>query len=141
MAADTIVDTGAILALLDKKDRWHRLCSDTFGRLNLPLVTTEAVLTEVFHLIRRSRTEMEAVWGLLESGVIALASIDHSELRRIHRLMSQYRDLPMDFADAALVHLGEREAIAAVFTLDQNDFAAYRTSGKRAFHILPAERP
>ena len=141
MAADTIVDTGAILALLDKKDKWHRLCSDTLGQLSLPLLTTEAVLTEVFHLIRRSRTEMEAVWGLLESGVVALASINHSELRRIHNMMSQYKDLPMDFADATLVHLGEREAIVAVFTLDQKDFGAYRTSGKRAFHILPTERP
>ena len=141
MAADTIVDSGAILALLDKKDRWHALCTDTLRQLPLPLLTTEAVLTEVFHLIRRSRTEMESVWTLLDSGVIVLASLDNSELRMIHFRMSRYKDVPMDFADATLVHLGEKENITAVFTVDQNDFAAYRLAGKRRFHILPRERP
>jgi predicted nucleic acid-binding protein len=141
MAADVIVDTGAILALLDENDRWHALCSDALRQLRLPLLTSEAVLTEVFHLIRRSRTEMEAVWTLVHSGVIVLATIDNSELHRIQALMSRYKDLPMDFADATLVHLGEREAITAVFTLDQNDFATYRINGVRRFHILPVERP
>jgi len=47
----------------------------------------------------------------------------------------------MDFADATLVHLGEREAITAVFTLDQNDFATYRINGVRRFHILPSRGP
>lgn len=141
MAADVIVDTGAILALLDENDRWHQICSRVVRQLRLPLLTTEAVLTEVFHLIRRSRTEMEAVWTLLDSRVVLLATIENSELQRIQALMSRYKDLPMDFADATLVYLGEREAIAAVFTLDQNDFATYRISGKRRFHIIPVERP
>jgi len=141
MAADVIVDTGAILALLDARDRWHALCSATLRQLRLPLLTTEAILTEVFHLIRRSRTEMRAVWTLLDAGVIVLATIDNSELHRIQALMSRYKDLPMDFADATLVYLGEREAITAVFTLDQNDFATYRIAGRRRFHILPVERP
>lgn len=141
MAADVIVDTGAILALLDEKDRWHPLCSDTLRQLRLPLLTTEAILTEVFHLIRRSRTEMEAVWTLLDSGVIEIATIDKSDLHGIQALMSRYKDLPMDFADATLVHLGEREGITAVFTLDQNDFATYRIAGKRHLHILPVEKP
>jgi len=141
MAADVIVDTGAILALLDENDRWHAFCLHALRQLRLPLLTTEAVLTEVFHLIRRSRTEMEAVWTLFHSGVIVLATIDNSELHRIQALMSRYKDLPMDFADATLVYLGERESITAVFTLDQNDFAVYRIAGKRRFHILPVERP
>jgi len=141
MAADVIVDTGAILALLDEKDRWHEVCLGALRQVRLPLLTTEAVLTEVFHLIRRSRTEMEAVWTLLDSRVIVLATIDNSELPPIQALMSRYKDLPMDFADATLVYIGEREAITAVFTLDQNDFATYRIAGKRRFHILPVERP
>jgi len=141
MAADVNVDTGAILALLDENDRWHTVCSETLRQLRLPLLTTEAVLTEVFHLIRRSRTEKEAVWRLLSSGVIVLATIDNWELHRIQALMSPYKDLPMDFADGTLVYLGEREAITAVITVDQNDFATYRISGKRQFHILPVERP
>jgi predicted nucleic acid-binding protein len=55
--------------------------------------------------------------------------------------MLRYKDLPMDFADATLVYLAERENISAIFTVDQGDFAAYRIAGKRRFHILPVERP
>jgi predicted nucleic acid-binding protein len=48
MAADALVDTGAILALQDRTDRWHRICVDTFRQLRLPLLTSEAVVTELF---------------------------------------------------------------------------------------------
>jgi uncharacterized protein len=141
MAADVLIDTGAILALLDKADRWHAPCLDTIGKLRFPLLTSQAVLTEVFHLIRRSRTEMDAVWGLLRSGTIVLTTIEHSELAQISALMTRYRDRPMDFADATLVFLAERESIQTIFTVDQSDFATYRIAGKRRFRILPVEHP
>lgn len=141
MAAEVLIDTGAIIALLDRGDRWHRTCQDTLRKLRLPLLTTEAVLTETFHLIHRSRTEIEAVWGQLSSGMIAMVSIDHDELPQIAALMARYKDRPMDFADATLVYLAHRESIKAIFTVDQNDFSTYRISGRRRFHILPVKRP
>jgi uncharacterized protein len=141
MAAEVLIDTGAILALLDKADRWHVLCVSTIAMLRLPLLTSEAVLTETFHLIRRSKTEMDAVWALLRSGTIVLTTIEHSELAQISTLMTRYKDRPMDFADATLVFLAERESIQAIFTVDQSDFATYRIAGKRRFRILPAEHP
>ncbi|HTX37189.1 MAG TPA: hypothetical protein VME43_19300 [Bryobacteraceae bacterium] len=54
MHADALIDTGAILPLLDSTDRWHRLCVETSPSLRLPLVTSEAVLTELFHLGRKT---------------------------------------------------------------------------------------
>jgi uncharacterized protein len=98
-------------------------------------------LTETFHLIRRSRTEVDAVWGLIRSGTITLAAIENRELSQINNLMNRYKDRPMDFADATMVHLAERESIQVVFTVDQNDFATYRIGGRRRFQIIPVERP
>jgi predicted nucleic acid-binding protein len=141
MAANLLIDTGAILALLDKNDRWHGPCLATFLQLRLPVLTSEAVLTEVFHLVKRSRTEMGTVWKFLRSGAVALATIDHSELDHIHALMWRYRDRPMDFADATLVHLAERESLSVILTVDQADFETYRIAGKHRFRILPIERP
>ena len=46
-----IIDTGAILALLDRRDPWHTACVEAFAALPLPLVTTSAVLTELFHFL------------------------------------------------------------------------------------------
>ena len=55
MHASALIDTGAILALLDRTDNWHRICVATFPSLRLPLITSEAVLTELFHLVGDSR--------------------------------------------------------------------------------------
>ena len=141
MGANALIDTGAILALLDSTDRWHRICVDTFQQLRLPLITSEAVLTELFHLVGDNRKEMESTWKFLRSGALELAPIEHAELPQIRALMSRYWDRPMDFADATLVHLARREALPTIFTVDYADFETYRIEGRRRFRVLPAKHP
>ena len=141
MAANFLIDTGAILAILDQNDRWHSVCVNCFTQLRLPAVTSEAVLTETFHLVGRSRTDVNKVWQFFSSGSILLVTIEGSELAAIRELMNRYRDRRMDFADATLVYLASREGIQAVLTIDQTDFSVYRIAGRRRFHVLPADRP
>jgi uncharacterized protein len=141
MDADALADTGAILALLDRKDDWHLACYEQFQRFRLPLVTSEAVLTELFHLARSDRRGMESVWTFVRSGALKLAEIQNSELPELHALMSRYWDRPMDFADATLVHLAKRESLSTIFTVDQDDFETYRIDGRRRFRVLPVARP
>jgi len=141
MAADALIDSGAIVAMLDKTDPWHRLCQDAFRQLHLPLLTSEAVLTEVFHFVGEAQSKMETAWAFARSGAIVLGEIEHQELPQIHALMSRYWDRPMDFADATLVHLARRESISAILTVDHADFSTYRIEGKRQFKILPLDRP
>jgi uncharacterized protein len=137
VTADALIDTGAILALLDKKDRWHDSCAEAFRQLRLPLLTSEAVLTELFHLVGDTRNEMEAAWKFVRSGALVLGAIEDAELPHLHTLMSRYWDRPMDFADATLVYLANRESLSVIFTVDQADFATYRIEGKRRFRVLP----
>ena len=141
MAVDTLVDPGAILALLDRTDRWHGVCLETFRQLRLPLVTSEAVLAELFHLVGDSRHEMETAWKFIRSGAVRLAVIDDSELPEIQTLMLRYWDRPMDFADATLVYLARREGLSTVFTVDRADFDTYRINGRKRFRILPTTPP
>lgn len=140
MAANALIDTGAILALLDRTDRWHQSCVDAFQQLRLPLITSEAVLTELFHLVGDSRRETEAAWKFLRSGAVTLMAMADSDLPDVHALMSRYWERPMDFADATLVHLAKRESLATVFTVDFSDFETYRIEGKRRFRVLPMRR-
>jgi predicted nucleic acid-binding protein len=140
MAGKALIDTGAILAIVDTSDAWHVRCAAAFRQLPFPLVTSEAVLTELFHLIGDHRPRKEDAWHLIRSGAIALSPIVHPELTRIQALMSRYWDRPMDFADATLVYLAERESIQVVFTVDQNDFATYRIGGRQRFQVVPVER-
>ena len=63
MAADAPIDSGAILARLDSTDRWHAGCVDTFRQLRPPLATSEAALTELFHLVGDSRHDEACAAG------------------------------------------------------------------------------
>jgi hypothetical protein len=141
MQAEALIDTGAILALLDRTDRWHALCGEAFQQLRLPLLTSEAVLTELFHLVGDSRNEVEAAWKFVRSGALLIATIEHAELPQLHALMAKYWDRPMDLADATLVHLARRESLSTILTVDHADFFTYRIAGRRAFKVLPASRP
>jgi uncharacterized protein len=136
-----LIDTGAIIALLDRTDRWHECCVRTFQQLALPLLTSEAVLTELFHLVGDTRQGMEAAWKFVRSGAVLVGTIENSELAHLQALMSRYWDGPMDFADATLVYLAKREHLSTVFTVDHADFTTYRIEGTRRFRILPDDRP
>ena len=126
--------------MLDRTDRWHRICVDAFQHLRLPLLTSESVLTELFHLVGDNRREVEAAWKFVRSGAVALAVIEDSELAQIQALMWRYWDRPMDFADATLVHLAKRESLSTIFTVDFADFETYRIDGRRRFRVLPTSR-
>ncbi len=132
-----LIDTGAILALVDRNDHWHEACVETYNHHRLPWLTTEAVLTEAFYLVRRNLREDRAVWTLLLSGAIHLSVIANEELPQIRALMSQYADRPMDFADATLVHLAAREHLSVILTIDHDDFETYRLPGRKKFTVLP----
>ena len=135
-----LIDTGFILSLIDGDESWHHPCVQAYNRTRLPLLTTEAVLTEVFHLARRSSLDPRGVWQLLRSGAIEMCPIDNKELSQIEALMRDYADRPMDFADATLVHLAGRERLSTILTIDHDDFETYRLPGRKKFSIFPSRR-
>jgi predicted nucleic acid-binding protein len=137
MAANGLIDTGAILALIDRDDRWHPRCADAFKDLRLPLATSAAVLAEVFHLLDHDRRSVAAAWGLLRSGAVTVLPIADDDLPDLEALMKRYAGRPMDFADATLVHLARRERLSLVFTVDHDDFETYRIEGRRKFRVVP----
>jgi predicted nucleic acid-binding protein len=138
---EILADTGALLAVIDRDDRWHGVCSEAFRQLRLPLLTSTAVLAELFHLFGETSSEIETAWKFIRSGAIEIAGISGDDIPRLHELMARYADHPMDFADATLVRLAEREAISTIFTVDYSDFTVYRIGGKGRFRIFPVDRP
>jgi len=51
--------------------------------------------------------------------------------------MERYRNVPMDYADATLVALGEELGTETIFTLDHRGFSVYRFNQRRAFRLVP----
>jgi uncharacterized protein len=136
-SAAGLIDTGAILAILEKGDEWHSACLEALQSVRMPLLTTEAVLTETFHLTGKNPHNMEKAWRFLRSGAVTVHPIQDSDLLELHALMTQYADRPMDFADATLVHLAARERLSTILTVDHDDFETYRLPGRKKFTILP----
>ena len=66
--------------------------------------------------------------------------LDETDTPRLQSLMEQYRDLPMDLADAALVRVAERDGLRRIFTLDRRDFQIYRPEGFKRFELIPADQ-
>ena len=132
-----LVDAGPLIALIHADDRHHEHCVAAFRDVTEPLGTVWSVLTEVMYLLNFSRKAQEALWEMLERGVVALLPMENEELSRMRELMKKYRDLPMDLADAALVAVAERERIRRIFTLDRRDFEVYRPAKLGRFILLP----
>jgi len=99
-------------------------------------VTTWPVLTEALYLLGPDPTAGDRVLDKVESGSIRLASLDSEDVPAIRALLTKYRDLPMDLADATLVHVANRERLETVFTLD-SDFTVYRREGGSPFDVRP----
>lgn len=138
MGVRALADTGALLAYLDRRDPWHARCREALSLLPYPLLTSTAVLAELFHLVGDGGREVDAAWTFVRSGALRIAPLTNQDLGSVETLMRRYRDRPMDFADATLVHIAERESILTVFTIDHDDFETYRASARRRFRIVPA---
>jgi predicted nucleic acid-binding protein len=96
------------------------------------------VITEAAYLLNRydSRLVHELMAACRDS-VYEILPIERADFAPIDAIIAKYQDLCLDFADAALMHLAERENIEQVFTLDRRDFSVFRTSGGRSLSLVP----
>jgi len=131
-----LVDTGPLVALLDRSDAAHEACVAALRNLKIPLLTAWPVIVEAMYLLGDWEPQ-HALWLWIENESLQLASLGRDDVPRMRELMAKYRDHPMDLADAALVRVGERERIRRVFTLDRGDFETYRLFGREQFTIIP----
>ena len=125
------------MALIHADDRHHVSCREALKKIREPLGTVWPAITEAMYLLGFSSKAQNALWHLLEGDAVKILPLDAPDLPRMRELMSKYRDLPMDLADAGLVRVAERERISRVFTIDRRDFELYRPRAVRRFTILP----
>lgn len=138
MAGELLLDTGALVSLLDRSQTFHRECVKFFDEWDGPVVSTEAVLTEATHLLGRvTRGRQTSLDFFLTGGALLIPS-SRASLTRARALLDEYASVPMDFADATLVVLGEELETNLVFTTDRRDFGIYRIKGRTPFEIVPA---
>jgi uncharacterized protein len=138
-----LLDTGPLVAYLDKTDKDHAIVVPCLESFNGQLVTTSAVISEAMYLVAGVRSgpallaEFVAASGLQVNDFSAA-----NELGEAARRMEKYADLPMDYADATLILLAERFGAFDLLTLDRRGFNVFRSSrGKRFSLVLDRPRP
>lgn len=132
-----LVDTGPLVAISLADDEYHELCVATLKELPVPLLTCWPVITEATWLLRNHAQSVNRLLAGIANGFLEILPLSGSEAEPISRLMDRYASLRPQFADVVLVHLGHRENIDTIFTLDRRDFSVYRTARKRPFRLLP----
>ncbi len=133
-----LTDTGPLVALLDADDPYHAECVAALHRLPFgPLLTTWVCFTEAMYLLGEvgGYRYQAALWDLRVTGRLVLHIPTLAEVDRMAALMAQYRDTPMDLADASLVAVAESRSMRRVFTVD-TDFYIYRLVDGSALEVV-----
>lgn len=137
MRNELLLDTGALVSLLDRSQSHHTEVVTFFEAWEGKVLSTEAVLVEATHLLGRVPGGAVACLEFFLHGGAALVPASQQSLARCRDLMDKYADLPMDYADATLVVLAEELDTNRVLTTDRRDFGVYRTAGGGTFEVLP----
>lgn len=126
-----VLDAGPLIALFDGSDRHHAAAVDFVRRTRQPLVTNAPVLAEACRMLDFSaNAQLDCLhWA---SQALRVDDGVGRDLPRIAAILEKCRDLPADFADAALVALCERLNCHDVASVDA-DFTIYRDASRKAF--------
>jgi predicted nucleic acid-binding protein len=141
MVERAIVDTGFLVALLNRADEHHAWASDVVPTLKGPWLTAEACISEaVFLLERAGRVSVEALFRWLEQGALVSRHCLPEELSPVRSEMFKYSGRWVDFADACLVTLSDMQPKLPVVSVDAADFSTYFRRRSTRKLILPAQR-
>jgi uncharacterized protein len=134
-----ILDTGVLVAALDRQDTHHAWAKSVLLAVSTPAITCEAVMTETLFLLSRISGGDQAVFGLLSRQVLRIDFSLNAEYLAIERLMQAYRSVPMSLADACLVRMSELYPGYDVITLDR-DFEIYRRHRNQLIPVMMPDR-
>jgi predicted nucleic acid-binding protein len=130
-----LVDTGALVALMDRADFHHSWAVECFKTLHPPLITCESVLAETLHLLSDLPPSVAALVRLHRDRILQVDFAFEPHASSVWRLIEKYRDLRIDFADACLVRMSELFADCIIWTTDRH-FRVYRRLGRQSIALL-----
>jgi predicted nucleic acid-binding protein len=130
-----LLDTGPLVALLDRRDSHHDWALEHWRSMTTPVLTCQAVIAEAAFILARGRCSHEPLLAMVERGVINPDFSLAAEAAAVSELMARYSGVPMFLADACLVRLSEIHINSCIFTLD-GDFQIYRRQRRNVISLL-----
>ncbi len=137
VAEPVLVDTGPLVAILDKRDRHHALCREQAKEFTGPVFSCWAVLTEAAWLLRNAPNGLSSLLQMVALGDLTLLDLDTAAAGWMDQCARSYAALRPQLADLSLLYLAQRDGIRHIFTLDRRGFVVYRDVNGGSFELLP----
>jgi predicted nucleic acid-binding protein len=134
---DVLVDTGPIVAILSQKDQYHETCVEQLRRIRGRLLTCWPVITEAAWLLRKHPVAVERLLAAFGGQPFGLSSLNEIDLPPIAAILAKYKPLRIQLADAAILHLANRDGIDTVLSLDRRDFEVVRKANGARLKLIP----
>jgi uncharacterized protein len=125
-----IVDTGPLVALLNRQDRAHGWVMAQLADIKPPMITCEAVLAEATYLTSPIKGAREALIEMVSENFLQIGLQVQEQHAALLGMVKRYVNVPMSLADACLVRLAELHPKSQVLTLD-SDFHIYRKNSRQ----------
>ena len=140
MANLVILDTGPLVAAMDRRDQFHGWAVEELSRVTSPVVSCEPVLSEACFLTQSSDPGYRRLSEVIESKLVELKFDLSVHFSGVSSLLKKYRDTPMSLADACLVRMSELYDGSTIMTID-SDFLHYRRNGRSVIPLIyPGEK-
>jgi len=133
-----LLDTGFLLAVLDKDDELHKRCAEALLMEPAPLLP-DVVLPELAYMILRELGYSVLINFLnsISKGEVAIEHLLIDDLARTSVILEKYADSRVDFVDCAIAAMAERLNIQRILTVDQRHFQLFRPKHCKHFIVIP----
>jgi predicted nucleic acid-binding protein len=130
------LDTSGILAVIRRQDRYHEVAAAVLNDDRGPFMIAASVLADITWMLENA-TPITTVQTFLDDVRAGAYNLDWTpaNIERIQVLMGRYADLPLGFADAAVIECAERHG-GRVLTTDHRHFPVV-ARGERTITVLP----
>jgi predicted nucleic acid-binding protein len=134
-----ILDTGPLLAALDRSDAYHQVCRALLAGTSEPLIIPSPVLTELDYWLEKygGATAQIALVDEIINGVYTVTDLEPDDYLRVREIMARYADAAVGFVDAAVLAIVERLREPKLATLDRRHFGILRLLHVDSLRLLP----
>ncbi|GFE70412.1 type II toxin-antitoxin system VapC family toxin [Chroococcus sp. FPU101] len=95
MRQNVLLDTGPLVALINRREQFHPWVREEWAKIQPPLLTCESVITEAYFLLKNVYGGETAIITLLRSRVIQIPFRLEENLEAVDELMIRYQSVPM----------------------------------------------
>lgn len=133
-----VLDTGPIVAALNRHDPDHKRCAELLDEADDRLIPSPVLVEVDYWLVKLAGPK---VWSDfiadIADGAYRVVHPTDADLTRAAELETEYSDLDLGFVDASIVATCERLDETTVATLDRRHFSVVRPRHCSHLTLLP----